>query len=673
MLTGFCARAAGGFPAKRGRMRVLERFSRVGVVLAAVCAGLTLFSAVWLARGDDRLLDQVPRRVAQGKELRLEHHMALGFERAAWVGLVVGAAGVATLRWWGRRLPAGAWVQGGVGPAAERGPEEWVRPMPWRWVLVVGAVAMLVSGGLRSPRLAHSFWSDEAYAARAYVWGVKVPQADGTLVFKPVRWTEALFLNERANNQLWCSIEARIAHWLWVKSSGGRADTFSEVAMRMPSFLWGLLTVGAVTVLGAMLAGRSGTAAGLLLAVHPWHVRFAAEMRGYSAMLLALTLGLIFLVLALRDGRWRWWLLQAAMNLWALLAFAGSVYAPLVVCGAAAGWLAWRRRWHGLARLALANALAAVAFLWLYGPSITQLSAFLQRGTDASAYIVSTAWLKQFGESLCLGVPWSVMSATWQQATWLPSATAAAVAVTVVALLAALRVGVSLWFQPLLLLIPGLLAVAAALSIAQSAIAGTLLLMWYLLPLVIGWVLVLGAGPEPEEMAGGRGRRGVVSALKMVTVAVCLVVWTGSSVAMAAVPRQPMREAAFVAPSSSRVPWFIRLCTGMGARTTDPVISLPLAEGTAEPRLHAVVGISDAQMKLYAPEARVLKSLADLQEVEALAARQEKILWVSVGGWEASRARSPDVITRLTDGTYEKIADLPGWEPMFSYQVWRRR
>ena len=31
-------------------------------------------------------------------------------------------------------------------------------------------------------------------------------------MFKPVSWTEALFLNERANNQIWCSIEARVAH-----------------------------------------------------------------------------------------------------------------------------------------------------------------------------------------------------------------------------------------------------------------------------------------------------------------------------------------------------------------------------------------------------------------------------------------------------------------------------
>ena len=95
-----------------------------------------------------------------------------------------------------------------------------------------------------------------------------------------------------------------------------------------------------------MTAGPRGFLAGLLLAVHPWHVRFSVEMRGYSAMLLALTLGVIFLLLGLRDGRWRWWLASAAMNLWALLAFAGCLYVP-VVANAGCARLAPRQKTVG--------------------------------------------------------------------------------------------------------------------------------------------------------------------------------------------------------------------------------------------------------------------------------------------------------------------------------------
>jgi hypothetical protein len=663
-------------------MRFVDRLSRTSLSLGLVCAGLALFSALWLRRADERWLDQIPKRKAQGKELRLEHHMALGFRRAAWAGLAVGLSGAAAIGWVGWRKGAPGVATASVGAVSEIGeagspaglwPDGWPHPVPWRSVVVVGALAMIVSGVLRWPRLGHSFWSDEAYAARAYVWGMNVPQADGLLVYKPVAWKEALFLNERANNQVWCSIEARFAHSIWQRLTGVPPGTFSERAMRMPAFVWGLLTVGAATVLGGMLAGRSGTAVGLLLAVHPWHVRFAAEMRGYSAMLLALTLGVIFLLLALRDGRWRWWLLNAAGNLWALLAFAGSAHVPLVCCGAVAGWLAWRRRWDWLGRLVLANALAAVAFLWLYGPSITQLSEFLRQGTDAAAYTVGLGWLRQFGESLCLGVPWSVMSATWQQATWLPSAGAAALAVTAIALLAGMRVAVSLRFEPRLLLVPALLTAAGALSVAQSLVAGTLLLMWYLLPVLIGWVVLLGTEPEPATAGPAKVARTFLAGLEVLTLAVCLIVWTGISLAMAVVPRQPMREAGLNAAQPVRILWIIRLCTGFGGDGEGPALRVPAFGPAGEERLVGVAGISDAQMKLYAPHAVTVKTLADLEMAEARAAADGKKLWMTVGGWEATRERSPEIIARLTGGMYEKAAELPGWEPMFSYQLWRQR
>jgi hypothetical protein len=463
------------------------------------------------------------------------------------------------------------------------------------------------------------------------------------MVHRPVAWSRALFLNERSNNHLWCTVEARVAHWVW-RVVGGHAGTeFSEVAMRMPAFIWGVGTVGATTLLGAMLAGRGGLAAGLLLGVHPWHVRFATEMRGYSAMLLALVLGLIFLRQALSDGRWRWWLLTAAMNLWALLAFAGSLYFPLVTCGLAACWLVRVRCWTWLSRLVLANALAGVCFLWIYGPSLSQLSEYLRRGNAVSAYRVTAGWLGQLGESLCLGVPWSVMSLEWREVAWVPSAPVAGWATAAVAGLLVLRAAAWSWWCPRLLLGPTLLGGAAALMIGQSVAMGTLLLMWYLLPVLLGLVLLLGICPDPwAAEVVGRGQRAMLAGGQAVTAAVCLVVWTGSSLAMGVLPRQPMRDAARV-------------------------------EGAPEGSLQAVVGISDQQMKLYVPDVMVVKSAADLEVAERAAAREGKSLLVKVGGWEATRERLPEVVARLRGDGYETLADFSGWEPMFGYRVLQKR
>ncbi len=97
------------------------------------------------------------------------------------------------------------------------------------------------------------------------------------------------------------------------------------------------------------------------------------------------------------------------------------------------------------------------------------------------------------------------------------------------------------------------------------------------------------------------------------------------------------------------------------------------AGGEAERRVRAVLGISDGQMKLYAPDVITVKTLADFEQAETQAATAGAKLWISVGGWEATEARTPELTARLTGGAYEKVADLPGWEPMFSYQVWRQR
>ena len=72
--------------------------------------------------------------------------------------------------------------------------------------------------------------------------------------------------------------------------------------------------------------------------------------------------------------------------------------------------------------------------------------------------------------------------------------------------------------------------------------------MWYLLPVVLGLVLLLGICPDPWAVgAAGRGRRVMLVGGQVVTAAVCLVVWTGGSLAMGVLPRQPMRDAARVA------------------------------------------------------------------------------------------------------------------------------
>ena len=97
---------------------------------------------------------------------------------------------------------------------------------------------------------------------------------------------------------------------------------------------------------------------------------------------------------------------------------------------------------------------------------------------------------------------------------------------------------------------------ALGITIGVGIINGLLaVLMWYLLPVLIGWVALLGTGPRPVGSAFGRARRALLEGTHVVTIAVCLVVWSGPSLAMARVTRQPMREAAMaVSPSAASSP-----------------------------------------------------------------------------------------------------------------------
>ena len=491
---------------------------------------------------------------------------------------------------------------------------------------------MLVAAWFRVPRLGHSLWNDEAYAARAYVVGQWDDRPDGPPVFKPADWKTGLFYNEKGNNHVWCSVEARVALKLWQKIGGHRADEFSETALRFPAFVWGLGSVVAIGGLGRRWGGaRMGCLAAALLAIHPWHVRYSVEMRGYSAMLLASILGLLALSRALERGGWRWWLAVAAANLWALLAFAGSLWFVAAPMAAAAVWLVRKKAWEELGAMVAANALAAAVFFWLYGPAIPQLMLYVKSGADAGTYQMGWEWYRDLWSCLTVGAPWATgyVNAT----TVLPSSIGR-ILLAVVAPAAAVLGGLWLALRSgkiaRHLTMAGLAAVAATLVQCQLSHSPTV--VWYLLPALIVWVSVLSRGVD------GQPRVPVVF-LMVGTLAVQLSV----SSAYRNVPRQPLREAALAA----------------------------LAE-PGRPML-AVFGVSDRQWELYAPDSTVLRTPEELQALEARAAAAHRPLAIACGGLEEAGKRQPALFSAVNDATrYRPVATFTGLEEMFSYRLYRK-
>ena len=225
-------------------MDVLRRLDRFALVLAAVFAVAALVGVAWLGWADRTRLHEVPKRLAQAE----------GTETGTLDGNRFSAGSDRQHD----RGDAGSYHRRMVGKAAPPRvrPKEWIaddrarKRGSWSQLVWAAAFIVLIGAGLRIPRLFHSFWNDEAYAARAYVWGVKEPQLARVVGLQPVTWSQALFLNEKGNNHVWCSLEARLALKAWQSVTGRGGDRFNEVAMRLPAFLWGLLTIAAVLCSG---------------------------------------------------------------------------------------------------------------------------------------------------------------------------------------------------------------------------------------------------------------------------------------------------------------------------------------------------------------------------------------------------------------------------------------
>jgi|GEM_PF-956726 len=69
----------------------------------------------------------------------------------------------------------------------------------------------------------------------------------------------------------------------------------NDVVLRLPSVLWGVLSVGAIYLMGKLLFGKKeGLFAAFLLCISPYHIRYSQEGRMYTLLVLAAILSMYF-------------------------------------------------------------------------------------------------------------------------------------------------------------------------------------------------------------------------------------------------------------------------------------------------------------------------------------------------------------------------------------------
>ena len=314
---------------------------------------------------------------------------------AAVANFGVLAALIFTSEWW-------------AAPAPTRCPPRAIRPPKWFWPSLVAA--MIFCGAAAAMRMNFGFAHDEDYSARRAIAGSYKLGTDGKVSLAKLTWTKTLYFYDKPNNHVLHSILGRLCWAAWRMVAPPIDWHMKEWVIRVPAWAGG---VGAVGMLGLLLrryfSPFAGITAAWLLALHPWHIRFASEARGYSLMLCILSLMLYFWLRAIQQNEWRWWLMHSASQFALIYCYPGALYVLIVLNAATAAWLV-HKIVRGLECIAIgrwlaSNCFAAVAAIQLMLPLIPQLRSYMQ--TEEARFPIQVHWIGNAAAHFLFGVPWS--------------------------------------------------------------------------------------------------------------------------------------------------------------------------------------------------------------------------------------------------------------------------
>lgn len=366
----------------------------LALLLAACLVNLNYSPRPWKAG--------IGPRIAAGKKPTPKHYVATynWYMAAANSALLLGL--IATIPLWVRSTVA--LPQGDTSPGS--------RPDVLSWGLVATAAVALCY--LAGPRLDHSLWGDEEYTFRRNFFGeyrrAEPLNPESPLKLQRVTWLDTVYGFKEPNNHIFQTILSRLCHDFWVKHFWEECrPQVGEMALRLPSFIAGLATLPALLALGSALGSpRAGAFAAMLLAFHPWFQRYVSEARGYAFVMLFTVLGLLLLILALRRGQWRWWILYGLTQFLLLWTYVTGVFVPLVLNIGALGWLAysWRRQerrdWalSNGARFLVVNLVSAMAFFQMMLPCLPMLREYLAKAEGVPEKMDGAWFLDLGGEFL---------------------------------------------------------------------------------------------------------------------------------------------------------------------------------------------------------------------------------------------------------------------------------
>ena len=356
---------------------------------AALLAVLTVL--VWMLRSalvTSKALVKAKERWAAAREgtsgapFKWEDAAVLGTHWSTLAALVGLIAALLTLRWWHP-------------PASPATLPATPAPRASRWFLPALVGIVLLGGALRVPLATGSLWWDELWNVKYATVGEWRQEAGNPdeVRFLPTSWTRAAWYYNKPTNHPVFTLPSKAAHEVWrTLTRPENPGAFNELVLRLPVLLGGLSAMVLTALLARRLAGeRAGIITALLMALHPWLIRYGVDARSYGLAVAFMAAALFSLERATSEdvrhpGAW-WWAFGACQ----FLLMWSHVLAHLAVCAGlfgAAAWLILRRGGEGkarqLARLVIINAVAAALLLVAFLPNLLQAATWGERNDDGN-------------------------------------------------------------------------------------------------------------------------------------------------------------------------------------------------------------------------------------------------------------------------------------------------